>query len=95
MTSTPCRSSAPTILSQSQEFHAALLLPASWEDRAADLEPPDVPCSQAWTRVRFRTGGVPLLGRRRWLRHAHASHAIDRGTALPVVQSIWGAATLR
>jgi integrase/recombinase XerD len=25
-----------------------------------------------------------------WLRHAHASHAIDRGAALPVVQSTLG-----
>ena len=25
-----------------------------------------------------------------WLRHAHASHAMDRGAALPVVQSTLG-----
>jgi integrase/recombinase XerD len=25
-----------------------------------------------------------------WLRHAHASHAIDRGASLPVVQSTLG-----
>jgi hypothetical protein len=70
-TSTPCSSSAPTILSQSTSSTRPCFFRPHDEDREADLEPPDVPCSQAWTRVRFRTAvgaiGCIILDLRSWM----------------------------
>jgi integrase/recombinase XerD len=40
-------------------------------------------------RAAANAGINPILSAH-WLRHAHASHAIDRGAALPVVQSTLG-----
>jgi integrase/recombinase XerD len=40
-------------------------------------------------RAAINAGINPKLSAH-WLRHAHASHAIDRGAALPVVQSTLG-----
>jgi integrase/recombinase XerD len=37
-----------------------------------------------------KRAGLPAAFSAHWLRHAHASHAIDRGAALPVVQSTLG-----
>jgi hypothetical protein len=54
----------PTILSQSTSSTRPCRFRARDEDRAADLEPPNVPRSQAWTRVRFRTARG-----RAWLHH--------------------------
>ena len=44
-------------------------------------------------RVAARAGVNPNLSAH-WLRHAHASHAIDRGAALPVVQATLGHANI-
>jgi integrase/recombinase XerD len=35
-------------------------------------------------------GGLPASFSAHWLRHAHASHAIDHGAALPIVQATLG-----
>jgi integrase/recombinase XerD len=37
-----------------------------------------------------KSAGLPEGFSAHWLRHAHASHAIDHGAALPVVQSTVG-----
>jgi len=45
-------------------------------------------CTQSFTRSARRSElGAQSSNSAHWLRHAHASHAIDRGAALPVVQS--------
>ena len=37
-----------------------------------------------------KRAGLPAAFSAHWLRHAHASHAIDHGAALPVVQATLG-----
>jgi site-specific recombinase XerD len=37
-----------------------------------------------------KRAGLPMGSSAHWLRHAHASHAIERGAALPVVQATLG-----
>lgn len=40
-----------------------------------------------------RKAGINEAVSLHWLRHAHGSHAVDRGASLPEVQSAWATAT--
>jgi hypothetical protein len=77
-TSTPRSSSAPTIPSESTSSTRPCCFRPRDEDRAADLQPPDVPCSQAWTRVRFRT----VVGRNRLHHHFGSKELMPKGLDL-------------
>lgn len=87
----------------------AILLPAAVWRRVLALGPgaPDDPVFlsraggalstvQAWRIVRkaARTAGITLDVSPHWLRHAHASHALDRGAPISLVQATLGHASV-
>lgn len=45
-------------------------------------------------RAAARRAGLPMAVSPHWLRHAHASHALERGAAIPLVQQTLGHASV-
>jgi integrase len=63
-------------------FFVGLLLKVTWQVEGGGDKPED---NQVCRRA-----GVNERVSRHWLRHAHGSHAIDRGASLPEVQATLG-----
>jgi site-specific recombinase XerD len=98
-----------TIFGKGGKTRVVLLSPETWAELIAlqDQSGPDSPVfvsrkgghlhpAQAWRIVRAAANRAGIQGRvsPHWLRHCHASHALDRGAPIHLVQATLGHASV-
>jgi integrase/recombinase XerD len=98
-----------TVFGKGGKTRAILLTPSTWQELAAvqDHASPDGPVfrsrrgghlceTQVWRIIRAaaRRAGLEADVSPHWLRHAHASHALDRGAPLHLVKETLGHASI-
>jgi integrase/recombinase XerD len=97
-----------TIFGKGGKTRAVLLKPSIWQElvalRADDLEAPVFRSRQGGAldpsqvhrivKAAAQRAGLPTAVSAHWLRHAHVSHALDRGAPVHLVQATVGHASL-